>query len=28
MLAVIPALVWPNIRVEVEVVAIRAPVVL
>jgi 2-iminobutanoate/2-iminopropanoate deaminase len=23
MLAVIPALVWPNIRVEVEVVAIR-----
>ena len=23
MLAVIPALVWPNIRVEVEVIAIR-----
>jgi enamine deaminase RidA (YjgF/YER057c/UK114 family) len=25
MLAVIPALVWPNIRVEVEVTAIRTP---
>jgi enamine deaminase RidA (YjgF/YER057c/UK114 family) len=25
MLAVIPALVWPNIRVEVEVTAIRRP---
>jgi enamine deaminase RidA (YjgF/YER057c/UK114 family) len=25
MLAVIPALVWPNIRVEVEVTAIRQP---
>ncbi len=26
MLAVIPALVWPNIRVEVEVTAVRWPV--
>jgi 2-iminobutanoate/2-iminopropanoate deaminase len=25
---VIPALVWPNIRVEVEVTAIRTPAVL
>jgi 2-iminobutanoate/2-iminopropanoate deaminase len=25
MLAVIPALVWPNIRVEIEVTAIRTP---
>jgi 2-iminobutanoate/2-iminopropanoate deaminase len=25
MLAVIPALVWPNIRVEVEVIAVRQP---
>jgi 2-iminobutanoate/2-iminopropanoate deaminase len=25
MLAVVPALVWPNIRVEVEVIAIRPP---
>ena len=25
MLGVIPALVWPNIRVEIEVTAIRAP---
>jgi 2-iminobutanoate/2-iminopropanoate deaminase len=25
MLAVIPALVWPDIRVEVEVIAVRQP---
>jgi 2-iminobutanoate/2-iminopropanoate deaminase len=25
MRAVIPALVWPNIRVEVEVIAVRQP---
>jgi hypothetical protein len=25
MLAAIPALVWPNIRVEVEVIAVRQP---
>jgi hypothetical protein len=28
MLAVVPALVWPDIRVEVEVTAIRRPVML
>jgi 2-iminobutanoate/2-iminopropanoate deaminase len=28
MLAVVPALVWPNIRVEVEVTAIRRPAML
>jgi 2-iminobutanoate/2-iminopropanoate deaminase len=26
MLAVIPALVWPNVSVEVEVIAVRQPV--
>jgi 2-iminobutanoate/2-iminopropanoate deaminase len=25
MLALIPALVWPDIRVEVEVIAVRQP---
>jgi 2-iminobutanoate/2-iminopropanoate deaminase len=28
MLAVVPALVWPNIRVEVEVTAVRRPAML
>jgi enamine deaminase RidA (YjgF/YER057c/UK114 family) len=28
MLAVIPALVWPDIRVEIEVTAVRTPAML
>jgi 2-iminobutanoate/2-iminopropanoate deaminase len=28
MLAVIPALVWPDIRVEIEVTAVRRPAML